>query len=225
MIRQARTYLVGAMSGASLIAIAIAVFVLLVSTQVFDWPVAGLLGGGEQPSVSNAKEAAAPAPAAGPGRGAAEGGAKGGGDTKGAGEGGSGGGSAAPAGGEGGAPAGAGEGEGGPGATGGEEGDGPAPVRSGGSSGDSGGGNGSGGGSGGTATSTPSQKATGAAKETVTKVDEDVTGGALEETGVTHATEEAVNGVAGPESTAGKAVDETAKTVEGVTRAVEGLDK
>src|SRR5262249_28307037 len=58
MIRQARTYFVGAMSGASLIAVAIAVFVLLVSTQVFgDWPVAGLLGG-DRPAVSDAREAA-----------------------------------------------------------------------------------------------------------------------------------------------------------------------
>src|SRR3954471_11587427 len=60
MIRQARTYLVGAMSGASLIAVAIAVFVVLVSTQVFgDFPIAGLVGGGEA-DVSTAKEAAAP---------------------------------------------------------------------------------------------------------------------------------------------------------------------
>ena len=43
MIRQAHTYLVGAMGGATLIAIAIAVFVLLVSAQVFrDWPIAAL---------------------------------------------------------------------------------------------------------------------------------------------------------------------------------------
>ena len=50
MIRQARTYLVGAMSGATLIAIAIAVFVLLVSAQVFrDWPIAALGGGDDRP--------------------------------------------------------------------------------------------------------------------------------------------------------------------------------
>src|SRR5688500_13713709 len=43
MVRQAHTYLVGAVSGATLIAIAIAAFVLLVSAQVFgDWPIAGL---------------------------------------------------------------------------------------------------------------------------------------------------------------------------------------
>src|SRR3954453_7305754 len=74
MIRQARTYLVGAMSGASLIAIAIVVFVVLVSTQVFgDFPIAGLVGGGEA-DVSTAKEAAAPAVGAGAtaGKGAAK---------------------------------------------------------------------------------------------------------------------------------------------------------
>ena len=48
------------------------------------------------------------------------------------------------------------------------------------------------------------------------QVDQAVTGGALEDTGVTEVTEEVVNGVAGPESTVGKTVDETVKTVEGV---------
>src|SRR3954452_772321 len=205
MIRQARTYLVGAMSGASLIAVAIAVFVLLVSTQVFgDWPVAELLGGGDQPSVSNARETGAPAPA-GAGRGEAEGGAKGVGGAEGGGsEGGSGGGPAGLAGGEPGAPAGAEEGGGGEGGADGGGGGGSAPVGSGGSSGDSGGasggGNGSGGGGGGgTATSAPSQKVTGAVSETGTQVDEGVTGGAREEPGATDTAEEAVNGVAGPE--------------------------
>src|SRR6185369_15304858 len=61
MIRQARNYLVGAMSGAGLIAAAIAVFAVLVSTQVFgDFPIPGLLGGGDT-GVSGAKEVAAPA--------------------------------------------------------------------------------------------------------------------------------------------------------------------
>ncbi len=57
MIRQAHTYLVGALSGVTLIGIAIGVFVLLVSAQVFhDWPIAEL-GGHEQ------KAAVAPAQA------------------------------------------------------------------------------------------------------------------------------------------------------------------
>src|SRR5882757_11033345 len=41
MIKQAHTYLVGALSGVTLIGIAIAVFVVLVSAQVFqEWPTA-----------------------------------------------------------------------------------------------------------------------------------------------------------------------------------------
>ena len=43
-----------------------------------------------------------------------------------------------------------------------------------------------------------------------------VTGGALEEAGVTGATEEAVNGVVGPESALGKTVDETVNAVGGL---------
>ncbi len=49
-------------------------------------------------------------------------------------------------------------------------------------------------------------------------MDETVTGGALEETGVTQVTEEAVNGVVGPESPVGKVVDETVGAVEGMPR-------
>src|SRR5829696_9271116 len=48
MIRQAHTYLAGAVSGTVLIAIAVAIFVLLVSVQAAkDWPLAGLVGGGD----------------------------------------------------------------------------------------------------------------------------------------------------------------------------------
>ena len=58
MIRQAHTYLAGAVSGTALIAIAIAVFVMLVSVQAArDWPFAGLVGGDD-----------ASAPTVGPGR-------------------------------------------------------------------------------------------------------------------------------------------------------------
>ena len=46
MIRQAHTYLAGAVSGTALIAAAVAIFVLLVSVQAArDWPFAGLVGG------------------------------------------------------------------------------------------------------------------------------------------------------------------------------------
>ncbi len=42
MIRQAHTYLVGAVSGTALIAAAVATFVMLVSLQALrDWPLAG----------------------------------------------------------------------------------------------------------------------------------------------------------------------------------------
>lgn len=55
MIRQAHTYLVSALSGATLIAIAIAAFVVLVSAQVFtDWPIAAL-GGDDRTAVSDAR--------------------------------------------------------------------------------------------------------------------------------------------------------------------------
>ena len=43
MVRQAHTYLVGAVSGTALIAAAVVAFVLLVSAQAFrDWPLPGL---------------------------------------------------------------------------------------------------------------------------------------------------------------------------------------
>mgnify|MGYP001019274574 CR=1 FL=1 len=59
-------------------------------------------------------------------------------------------------------------------------------------------------------------KVTETVNETVNSVDETVTGGALQETGVTGLTEEVVNGVAGPESALGKTVDETVNTVGGL---------
>ncbi|HEX4730969.1 MAG TPA: hypothetical protein VH299_06845 [Solirubrobacterales bacterium] len=56
MVRQAHNYLVGALSGVTLIGIAIAVFVVLVSAQVFhDWPIAALSSHNDQSSVAPAK--------------------------------------------------------------------------------------------------------------------------------------------------------------------------
>src|ERR1700761_9518442 len=56
MIRQAHKYLVGALSGVTLIGIAIAVFVVLVSAQVFhDWPIAALSSHDDQAAVAPAK--------------------------------------------------------------------------------------------------------------------------------------------------------------------------
>jgi hypothetical protein len=230
MVRQAKSYLVGAMSGAGLIAIALVAFVLLVSALVFeDFPVAGLVGGGEA-DVSSAEPAGGAAVAAGAtgdsagqadtGAAAAGGGAaKGGGGSAGG---------ARDVGGTGPQPTGGtGETTGGSGGggdasggsttttnTSGGSGGGAATSSSGG-----GGGGGSGGGgeegSGSTTTST-SGAVTNTVNETVNQVDQTATGGALEETGVTQVTEEVVNGAAGPESTVGKTVDETVKTVEGV---------
>jgi hypothetical protein len=57
---------------------------------------------------------------------------------------------------------------------------------------------------------------TGTANGTVNQVDETVTGGALDKTGVTGVTEGVVEGVAGPESPVGKVVDETVGAVGGL---------
>jgi len=60
MVRQARRYLVGAVSSVTVVSIAIVLFVVLVSAQVFtDWPIAALDGGGEKSAVSAASEVSA----------------------------------------------------------------------------------------------------------------------------------------------------------------------
>ena len=64
MIRQAHTYMAGAMSGATLIGVAIAAFVLLVSAQVFQsWPIPGLGGGEGEVHVSDARKVTSPSSA------------------------------------------------------------------------------------------------------------------------------------------------------------------
>jgi hypothetical protein len=56
MVRQARTYFAGAVSGVTLIGIAIALFVVLVSAQVFhEWPIAALGFGHHDSAVAPAK--------------------------------------------------------------------------------------------------------------------------------------------------------------------------
>ena len=56
MIRQAKNYLVGARSGATLIGIAIAAFVVIVSAQVFhEWPIADTGGQPQKSSVAPAR--------------------------------------------------------------------------------------------------------------------------------------------------------------------------
>lgn len=83
MVRQARTYFAGAVSGVTLIGLAIALFVVLVSAQVFhQWPIAALgfghddsavapaksLGGGAPQTASTAKTQATTTPAPHPAR-------------------------------------------------------------------------------------------------------------------------------------------------------------
>jgi hypothetical protein len=219
MIRQAHTYLVSAMSGAALIAVAIAVFVVLVSAQVFrDWPIAGLGGDGDGTApVSQAEQVRPPVDAgAAAGRSlvGADGkradqasansgsvatqvlGTTGGGGTDSGGSGGREGGSGTPS-----SPAQA-----------------PTPSGNGsaGAGSASGGGNGGGanaGTGGGTVPSTAGT-VTSTVNDVVTKVDEAALGGTLHESGVTPVTEGVVEGVAGPESPLGKVVDETTGAVD-----------
>jgi hypothetical protein len=239
MIRQAHTYLVGAMGGATLIAIAIAVFVMLVSAQVFrDWPIAALGDGNEAAEVSQAQ----PVGGAGAAADGSDSGGKadltrGGGGADRAKAGGGvdaarGGGSLAV---NGGAVGGDGESvredSGTPGASGGGGGSGDAAgggapqatsAPSGGGAVSSGGGGGkstagSGGGSGGSTSSPPtSGQVTETVNGTVNKVDEAALGGTLDNSSVTEVTEGVVNGVAGPESPVGKVVDEAVGAVGGL---------
>lgn len=248
MIRQARTYLVSAMSGAGLIAIAIAVFVVLVSTQVFrDWPLAAL---GDKPDDSAAVSSARPAAgssgvqasrvkttqeapggaAANSGAGSAEngGGGQGAGVQAGApavdqapsGEGGNG----EAGGGNGGSNGGGsnGGGSGGSGGGGGSQNPTSAPESSSSSGGSTGTGKGGGEESSGSGSLPTPSSASGTITETVNgtvnQVDETVLGGTLEETGVTNVTEGVVNGVAGPNSLVGHVLDETVHAVEGLVK-------
>lgn len=227
MVRQAHTYLVGAVSGATLIAIAIAAFVLLISAQVFgEWPIAGF-GESEETAVHESKPVggapAEPAPAAAAvtttataGANAKAGGADDAGATDPAGEFRGGATTDSQAAEDvvaGGNPGDSGTSPSNPG-TGGSGGGGATSPGGGGGGGSGGSGGSSGGGS--STASSPSQTVTETVNNTVTKVDQTVTGGALEATGVTGVTEEVVKGVVGPESVVGK-------TVDGVTGTVGGL--
>src|ERR1700744_4107629 len=61
MIRQAHTYLVGALSGVVVIAIAIGAFVVLVSAQVFhDLPIPALSSSDQKTAVSSGKALSSP---------------------------------------------------------------------------------------------------------------------------------------------------------------------
>ena len=204
MIRQAHSYLAGAVSGAALIAAAVIVFILLlVSTQGFrDLPIVDI-GGDESASVAPARPAA-------PGRltgttsttdpgdsdrsvGAGQGGLATGGDQGGATS-----------------PASSSPSAGGGGASP-SPGSAPTPssgIGSGSGSNSSGGGGGSAGNGGDSVSGTVA----GAVDDTVNGVG-GALGGALGRTGVTDATQGVVDGVAGPDSVVGQTVDGTAGAV------------
>jgi hypothetical protein len=234
MVRQAHTYLVGAMGGTTLIGVSIVVFVVLVSAQVFkDWPIAALGGGGEETAAvsSGHPEQSSPAaftasnsPSAGAAPQRASGGVNGSSVP---------GGSVARHGGlttlnggsnqadsDGGSPS---TGSPGPAAAAspnsnaGSGSAGPASSGAGSGSSTGGGGHGSSGGEAGSgAAPPPSGQVAETVNHTVAGVDETALGGALHETGVSEVTESVVNGVAGPESPVGHVVDETAGAVGGL---------
>jgi hypothetical protein len=230
MIRQAQTYMVGAMSGATLIAIAIAVFVMLVvSAQVFhSWPIAALGDSGSgKVEVSDARAAesaksAATATAAAANRTAtpARAGSKRGRHDAGRAPGTNEAAAADPVETPGTQPSSPGESGNQPSSSNPTGPSSSAPAAGGnqssGSSSSSGNsGSSSSGGSGSRPPST-SQTVTETVNSTVNTVDEAALGGTLKNTGVSGVTEEVVNGVAGPESAVGKVVDETVKTVGGL---------
>lgn len=224
MIRQAHTYLAGAVSGSALIAAAVVAFVLLVSVQALrDWPLAGITGGGDESAVSSGRpaESAAGAPGeaalggAGGSAGAAAAGAKESGKDRAVlTQGGQTGGGTVPVAGSpqanapGTSPA-AGGGGGAstpsaspnPGGGGGGDSSPPAKAGSGSSGGESG--------------QSTSAAVTGTVNDTVSGVDKAV-GGVLGEAGVTEVTEGVVNGVAGPETPIGKTIDKTVEAVGGL---------
>jgi len=235
LIRQARTYLLGAMSGTALIAVAVVAFVVLVSAQAFkNWPLADLGGGSDSAKTAqgrSAEEASATGASPTAATTAALTADRSGGsrspvearhsgtlvsqEAVGA------------------ADVGAGPGIADTGSPGGsspvegtstpavkEEGSSGSDAPSAGSSPGSSSGGGSSGKSSGSGGSSPSSGSVSAGvvntvNNTVSGVNKTV-GGTLESTGVTKTTEEVVNGVAGPESVVGQTVDKTVETVSGL---------
>jgi hypothetical protein len=223
MVRQAHTYLAGAVSGTALIAAAVVAFVVLVSLQAIrDWPLAGIGGGSDSSAVSAGHPAAAgntAVPTAGGAGvvaarvarsaadrnsrqlgGPAESKQQVGAATTGS--------SPSPAAGSpaGEAPA--------PNSGSGGGASGPPGQSTSSGSGSGGGGPVSSPGTGGSGQST-SGAVTGAVNNTVSGADQTV-GGTLGDAGVTKVTEEVVNGVAGPESAVGETVDKVGETVGGL---------
>jgi hypothetical protein len=230
MIRQTHTYLAGAVSGTALVAAAIVAFVLLVSLQALkDWPLAGIgVGGNDSAASSPSRDGGTNAQTAGVGSagGATAGSATAGGSARDANR------RSAAAQADkaalGTAPAPA---SGGPiaeappsgptsPAAGGPSASSPPGSASSSADGGNGGGSTPGAGTGsGSSAGGGSQSTSGTIANTVNKtvagVDE-ATGGVVGATGTTEATEKVVEGVAGPESTVGKTVDEAVKTVGGL---------
>jgi hypothetical protein len=223
LVRQARSYLTGAVSSTVLIVSAVLVFVLLVSVQAFrDWPVAGLglvrgdgIVAASSVGARGARSSGAPhgrATVAVPTAGAASGHAavaggiastpgRSGAISRQGGLGSGNSGAGAPRGAT--SPSGSGSSPSGPS---------PGPATGGGSgSGGSGATRGLGPGS----IGSPSAGVTSAVGNTVAKVDE-TAGGTLGATGVAKATEGLISGAAAPESAVGHAVDETVGTVGGL---------
>lgn len=211
MIRQAHSYLVGAVSGAALIAAAVVVFILLlVSTQGFrDLPLVDA-GGDESAGIAPARPAVAESPSGAPVGGTggrsgdadrsassprqsdlAAGGAQGTATSPASSGPGAGGGGSDPSPGSASTPA-----------SGGGNGAGSAP---------SGGGNGRAGSGGNGVSGTIADTVNGA----VSGVDRAL-GGALGRAGVTDVTQGVVDGVAGPNSAVGQAVDRTVEAVRGL---------
>jgi trimeric autotransporter adhesin len=207
MIRQAHSYLVGAVSGAVLIAAAVVVFILLlISTQGFrDLPIVGF-GGDESASVAPAR----PLSPAGSARAGGLAGARNdrsdrsvsvpredslsASGTQGA--------TSPPS--------------GNPGGGGGANpSPGSAPIPSSGVGSGSGSNPSDGGGSAGNSGNSVSGTVVGTANDTVNGVDHTL-GGALDRTGITGVTPRVVDGVPGPSSPVGQAVDRTADAVGGL---------
>lgn len=221
MIRQAHTYLAGAVSSTALVAAAVVAFVLLVSFQALrDWPLTGIGIGGDDSAASGPSHpaggsAASQAEIGGAGvtaAGAVKGPPRSGGahskakqdDQLAAGT--------SPT-----ATTGSPKGETPPSRPTGQGGGGPStgssPTGSASANPASGGGAATGTGSQGSGGSQSTSGAVaGTVNETVSGVDE-ATGGVVGSTGVTEVTERVVNGVAGPESPVGKTVDSVGETV------------
>jgi hypothetical protein len=234
MIRQAHTYLAGAVSSSALVAAAVVAFVLLVSLQALkEWPLSGIgIGGGDSAAVGPSApvptgSASSPAQAAAgatTGPVAAKSTARNGNGRPAAKQGNQVAVDASPT-----ATTGsptaetptsspAGQGGSAPnGSSSSPTGSASSAPASGGGGGGGGGGSSPSAGSGSTSSTESGGKTTsGAITETVNKtvsgVDE-ATGGVIGSTGVTEVTEKVVESVAGPESTVGKTVDEVVKTV------------